>query len=130
MRKGGAVSRFNIVERTMLICKDATAQVLTDAGERFDVEGIFDNAEIDFEHRKEGTSDSGGLKFKRRQPVFTTGDQRLAGISKAWRLTIKGKVYFCPAPYADGAGWLTLWLADSLDEPAAGEGANHGSQWR
>lgn len=125
------MSRFNIVERTMLICKDATAQVLTDTGERFDVEGIFDNAEIDFEHRKEGTSaGSGGLKFKRRQPVFTTGDPRLAGISKAWRLTIKGKAYFCPEPYADGAGWLTLWLADSLDEPAAGEGGSHGSQWR
>ena len=110
----------------MLICADATAQVVTAAGERFDIDGIFDNAEIDYDTRKDG-SGSGGLTFKKRQPVFTSSDERLAGLDKSWQLTIKGRVYFCAEPYFDGAGWATLWLALNQDEP--GEVSN-GSQWR
>lgn len=124
------MSRFDIVERTMLICADTTAQVVTDNGERFDVEGIFDNAEIDFDHKREGSSGAGGLKYKNRQPVFTTGDRRVAGINKDWRLIIKGKSYFCAAPYEDGAGWATLWLAPRLDDPTEAEVVSGGSKWR
>lgn len=124
------MSRFDIVDRTMLICSDATANVVTDTGARFDVDGIFDNAEIDFDHKREGSNGAGGLNFKSRQPVFTTGDRRVAGINKSWRLTIKGKSYFCATPYEDGAGWATLWLAASLDAPAEAEGVSGGSQWR
>lgn len=124
------MSRFDIVDRTMLICSDATANVVTDTGARFDVAGIFDNAEVDFDHKREGSNGAGGLNFKKRQPVFTTSDSRVAGIDKNWRLIIKGKSYFCPAPYSDGAGWATLWLADSLDDPTEAEVVSGGSQWR
>lgn len=124
------MSRFDIVERTMLICKDATAQVVTGDGERFDVDGIFDNAEIDFDHKREGSNGAGGLKFKNRQPVFTTGDRRVAGINKDWRLTIRGAVYFCAQPQADGAGWSTLWLAPAQDAEGEAGGSAGGNKWR
>lgn len=124
------MSRFDIVDRTMLICSDTTAQVVTAAGARFNVDGIFDNAEVDFDLKREGSNGAGGLKFKNRQPVFTTGDRRVAGINKDWRLIIKGKSYFCAAPYEDGAGWATLWLAVSLDDPTEAEIVNGGNQWR
>jgi hypothetical protein len=124
------MSRFDIVERTMSICSDTTAQVVTDAGVAFDVAGIFDNAEIDFDHKREGSNGAGGLNFKNRQPVFTTADRRVAGITKHWTLTIRGKSYFCAAPYEDGAGWATLWLAPSTPEPVSAEGGSNGGQWR
>lgn len=122
------MSRFDIVDRTMSICSDTTAQVVTDTGDSFDVDGIFDNAEIDFDHKREGSNGAGGLKFKNRQPVFTTSDRRVAGITKDWRLTIRGATYFCAEPYADGAGWATLWLAPAQPHPA--EGVSDGGQWR
>lgn len=125
------MSRFDIVDRTMLVCADATASVVTDAGARFDVAGIFDNAEIDFDHKREGSNGAGGLKYKNRQPVFTTADSRVAGINKAWRLTIKGTAYYCPQPYSDGAGWATLWLAPFVEAaPVEAGGPNDGAAWR
>jgi len=124
------MSRFDIVDRTMSICSDTTAQVVTDTGDSFDVDGIFDNAEIDFDHKREGSNGAGGLNFKNRQPVFTTSDRRVAGITKDWRLTIRGATYFCAAPYEDGAGWATLWLAPAQPHPIPAEGVSDGSQWR
>lgn len=124
------MSRFDIVDRTMLICADTTAQVVTAAGERFDVAGIFDNAEVDISNKREGSNGAGGITFKHRQPVFTTADERVTGIDKKWCLIIKGVSYYCPEPYSDGAGWVTLWLARSVEEPAKGEGAQRGNAWR
>lgn len=124
------MSRFDIVDRTMSICSDTTAQVVTDTGGRFDVDGIFDNAEIDFDHKREGSNGAGGLKFKNRQPVFTTSDRRVGGINKNWRLIIRGTSYFCAEPYEDGAGWATLWLAPSLNDPTEADIVSNGSQWR
>lgn len=121
------MSRFEgMAERTMLICSDATAQVVTAAGVQFDAAGIFDNAEIDYDVRKEGAG-SGGVSYKKRQPVFTSGDLRFAGIDKNWKLTIRGTLYFCAEPYVDGAGWVTLWLA--REQGAEGEVGN-GGKWR
>jgi hypothetical protein len=125
------VSRFDIVERTMLICKDATAHVVPDAGDAFDIDGIFDNAEIDFDHKREGSNGAGGLKFKNRQPVFTTADRRVGEINKNWRLTIRGADYYCPQPYFDGAGWATLWLAPFVEAAPAAPGVpSNGATWR
>lgn len=127
------MSRFDISNRTMLICADATANVVTDNGRCFDVQGIFDNAERDAEHGREGSSSGGGMKYKIRQAVFTTADKSLAGINKKWRLMIRGKSYFCADPQYDGAGWVTLWLADSIDdltEEQIAAGNKNGSGWR
>lgn len=115
----------------MIICKDATARVVPDAGEPFDVDGIFDNAEIDFDHKREGSNGAGGLKYKNRQPVFTTADRRVKEINKAWLLTIKGVIYYCPKSYFDGAGWATLWLAPSVEPVPPAPGApSDGPTWR
>jgi len=122
------MSRFDIVDRTMLICADSTVRVLTDTGESFEVAGIFDNAERNVEHKRDGGTDTGGLKYTSRQPVFTSADQRFAGITKAWRLTLRGKDYYCPEPHSDGAGWVTLWLADWV-AVSNGEGGSNGI-WR
>lgn len=124
------MSRFDIVDRTMLICADTTAQVVTAAGERFDVDGIFDNAQVDVSHKREGTTGAGGINFKHRQPVFTTADKRVTGIDKQWRLIIKGESYYCPEPYSDGAGWVTLWLARSVGDFTEAEAVQSGNVWR
>jgi hypothetical protein len=122
------MSRFDIVERTMLICADSVASVETDTGERFEVAGIFDNAERNVELKRDGNGATGGLKYTSRQPVFTSADQRFTGINKAWRLTLRGKDYYCPEPHSDGAGWVTLWLADWVSV-SNGDGGDHGV-WR
>lgn len=124
------MGRFDIVDRTMLICSDATAHVVTGHGAAFDAPGIFDNAEVDNGLKREGSNGAGGLDFTKRRPVFTTADRRFADIDKTWRLTIRGKVYFCAEPQADGAGWLTLWLADENGPAPAAPGGGNGPVWR
>jgi hypothetical protein len=131
--RGETVSRFDISNRTMLICADATASVVTDNGRCFDVPGIFDNAEREVEHGREGTSSGGGMTYKIRQPVFTSADKAFTGINKSWRLMIRGKSYFCAEPQYDGAGWVTLWLADSVDDLTPEQifaGSGNGGIWR